>query len=95
VTKTPTQHDDAYTGPSATSYDLKQLAFAVLLFELVVAALTVATRAYFGVRTAVWVGLGIGILVLLAFALIALFGVLTHTVAAFLARRERDGNRRR
>jgi hypothetical protein len=83
------------TGPSATSYDLKQLAFAVLLFELVIAALTVATRAFFGVRTAVWVGLGIGTLVLVAFALAMLFGVLTHTVAAFLARGEtrarRDG----
>lgn len=78
-----------HTEASATSYDLKQLAFAVLLFELVIAALTIATRAFFGVRTAVWVGVGIGILVLLAFALIALFGVFTHTVATFLARREK------
>lgn len=62
------------TEPSATSYELKQLAFAVLLSELVIAALTIATRAFFGVRPAVWVGVGIGILVFLAFALIALFG---------------------
>ena len=92
---TPTQHPDWDTAPTATSYELKQLAFAVLLFELVIAALTVATRAFFGVRTAVWVGLGIGTLVFVAFALIALFGVLTHAVAAFLARRETRSRRDR
>ena len=75
------------TEPSATSDDLKQLALALLLFELVIAALTIATRAFFGVRTAVWVGVGIGILVFLTFALIVLFGIFTHTLAAFLARR--------
>ena len=85
---TPTQHAHWDAGPSATLYDLRQLAFAVLLFELVIAALTIATRAFFGVRTAVWVGFGIGVLVLVAFALIALLGALTHTVAGFLARRE-------
>jgi hypothetical protein len=86
--KTPTQHPDWDTGPSATSYDLKQLAFAVLLFELVIAALALGTHAFFGIRTALWVGLGIGTLVLVAFALISLFGLLTHTVVAFLAWRE-------
>jgi hypothetical protein len=80
---------------SATWYDLKQLAFAVLLFELVIAALTLATRAFFGVRTAVWVGLGIGTLVLVAFALISLLGIVTHAVAAFLARREMRSRRDR
>ena len=73
--------------PNPTWYDLKQLAFAVLLFELVIAALAVATRAFFGVRTAIWVGLGIGAVVLAAFVLITLIGVLTHATAAFLARR--------
>jgi hypothetical protein len=93
--KTPTQRPEWDTGPSATAYDLKQLAFAVFLFELVIAALTLATRAFFGVRTAVWVGLGLGTLVLVAFALISLFGILTHTVAAFLARRETRSRRDR
>ena len=83
------------TEPSATFYDLKQLAFAVLLFELVIAALTIATRAFFGVRTAVWVGVGIGTLVFLAFVFIVLFGVLTHTVASFLARRATRARRDR
>jgi hypothetical protein len=91
----PTQHPHWDAGPSATSYDLRQLAFAVLLFELVIAALTIATRAFFGVRTAVWVGFGIGVLVLVAFALIALFSALTYAVAAFLARREARARRDR
>jgi hypothetical protein len=82
-------------GPSPTSYELKQLAFAVLLFELVIAALTIATRAFFGIRTAVWVGVGIGVLVLVAFALIVLFGAFTHIVAGFLARRETRARRDR
>ena len=38
--------------PNATAYDLRQLAFAVLLFEVVVAALAFATRFFFGVKTA-------------------------------------------
>jgi hypothetical protein len=84
----PTKSNDWGTEPNATWYDLKQLGFAVLLFELVVAALAYATRVFFGVRTALWVGFGIGTLVLVAFVLIALFGVFTHTIAAFLARRE-------
>jgi hypothetical protein len=75
------------TRPNATVHDLKQLAFALLLFELVIAALAVATRTFFGVHTALWVGLGIGFVVLVAFALITLFGVLTHAVAGFVARR--------
>ena len=82
------QQSEWDTRPNATVYDLKQLAFAVFLFELVIAALTVATRAFFGIRTAVWVGLGIGVVVLVAFVLITLFGILTHTLAAYLARRE-------
>jgi hypothetical protein len=86
--RTPTDSKTWGHEPNATAYDLKQLAFAVLLFELVVVALAFATRAFFGVRTALRVGLGIGALVLVAFALISLFGVLTHTLAAFLARRE-------
>ena len=86
--RTPTQQPERDTRPNATVYDVKQLAFAVLLFELVIAALTVATRAFFGIRTAVWVGLGIGVVVLVAFVLITLFGILTHTLAAYLARRE-------
>ena len=85
--RTPTDSNTWGNEPNATAYDLKQLAFAVLLFELVVAALAFATRAFFGVRTALWVGLGIGALVLVAFALISLFGVLVHTVAAVFARR--------
>jgi hypothetical protein len=40
------------------------------------------------VRTAVWVGFGIGVLVLVAFVLILLFGGFAHIMAAFLARRE-------
>jgi hypothetical protein len=87
--RTPTQQPEWDTRPNATVYDLKQLAFAVFLFELVIAALTVATRAFFGVRTAVWVGLGIGVVVLVAFVLITLFGIFTHAIAAFLARRDR------
>jgi hypothetical protein len=79
--------------PNATWYDLKQLAFAVVLFELVIAALAFATRAFFGARTALWVGLGIGIIVLVAFALIVAFGVLTHALGAFLARRATGGHR--
>lgn len=86
--RTPTQQPERDRPPNATVYDLKQLAFAVLLFELVIAALTVATRAFFGIRTAMWVGLGIGVVVLVAFVLITLFGIFTHTLAAFLARRE-------
>ena len=86
--KTPATAQDWGTEPNATWYDLKQLGFAVLLFEIVIAALAVATRAFFGVRTAVWVGLGIGILVLVAFVLISVVGILSHTVAALLARRE-------
>ena len=86
--KTRTQQSEWDTRPNATVYDLKQLAFAVLLFELVIAALTVATRAFFGIRTAVWVGVAIGLVVLVAFVLITLFGVLTHAVAAFFTRRE-------
>jgi hypothetical protein len=93
--RTPTQQPHWDTRPNATVYDLKQLAFAVLLFELVIAALTVATRAFFGIRTAVWVGLGIGVVVLVAFVLITLFGVVTHTVTAFLARRETRARRDR
>lgn len=81
--------------PNATAYDLKQLAFAVFLFELVVAGLAFATRAFFGIRTALWVGLGIGALVLAAFIAISLFGVLTHTLATWLARRETRGRRDR
>ena len=81
--------------PNATAYDLKQLAFAVLLFELVVAALAFATRFFFGVKTALWVGLRIGALVLVAFALISIFGVLAHSVAALLARRETRARRGR
>ena len=73
--------------PNPTWYDLKQLAFTVLLFELVIAALAVATRAFFGVRTAIWVGFGIGVVVLAAFVLITVVGILTHATAAFLARR--------
>jgi hypothetical protein len=79
--------------PNATWYDLKQLAFAVVLFELVVAALAFATRAFFGARTALWIGLGIGTVVLLAFVLIVAFSVLSHTVATFLGSREK-GQRR-
>lgn len=86
--RTPTQSKSWGNEPSATAYDLKQLAFAVLLFELVIAALAVATRVFFGVRTAVWVGLSIGAFVLMAFAVISLFGLFTHAIAAFLARRE-------
>ena len=86
--RTPARQSEGDTRPNATVYDLKQLAFAVFLFELVIAALTVATRAFFGIRTAVWVGLGIGIVVLVAFVLITLFGVFTHAVAAFFAWRE-------
>jgi hypothetical protein len=86
--KTAAKSQDWGTEPNATWYDLKQLAFAVLLFELVVAALAVATRAFFGLGTALWVGLGIGTLVLVAFVLISVVGILTHTIAAFLARRE-------
>lgn len=90
-----TQSPDWGKEPNATAYDLKQLAFAVLLFELVVAALAFATRFFFGVKTALWVGLGIGALVLVAFALISLFGVVVHSIAAFLARRETSGRRDR
>jgi hypothetical protein len=86
--RTPTPQSEWDTRPNATVYDLKQLAFAVFLFELVIAALTVATHAFFGIRTAVWVGLGIGLVVLVAFVLITLLGVFTHVVAAFFARRE-------
>jgi hypothetical protein len=93
--RTPTQQPHWDTRPNATLYDLKQLAFAVLLFELVIAALTVATRGFFGIRTALWVGLGIGIVVLIAFALIAVLGVFTHTLTAFLARRETRARRDR
>ena len=75
------------TEPNATWYDLKQLVFALVLFELVVAALAIGTRAFFGVGIALWVGLGIGALVLAAFVLVTLFGVLTHAVAAYLVRR--------
>jgi nitrate reductase gamma subunit len=82
-------HSNAWgTEPNATWYDLKQLAFAVFLFELVIAALALATRAFFGIRTALWVGLGIGTLVLVAFALVSAVGVLTSIAAAMLARRE-------
>jgi hypothetical protein len=88
VKKTPTGSENWGAEPNATWQDLKQLAFAVLLLELVVAALALATRTFFGVRTALWVGFGIGALVLVAFALISIVGVLSHTVAAFLARRE-------
>jgi hypothetical protein len=95
VQRTPTQEPEWDTRPNATVYDLKQLAFAVLLFELVIAALTVATRAFFGIRTALWVGLGIGVVVLVAFVLITLFGIFTHTLAAFLARRETRARRDR
>lgn len=87
VKRTPIHSRPWGDEPNATAYDLKQLAFAVLLFELVIAALTVATRAFFGVRTAVWVGLVIGAFVLVAFAVISLFGIFTHTIATFLARR--------
>jgi hypothetical protein len=94
--RTPAQFQSGDTRPNATWYDLEQLAFAVVLFELVIAALAVATRAFFGVRTAIWVGLGIGALVFLGFVLISLLGVLIHSVASLLARREaryqRDGN---
>lgn len=93
--KTPTETSDWGSEPNATWYDLKQLAFAVLLFELVVAALALATRAFFGVHTALWVGFGIGTLVLFAFALISVVGVLTHTVSALLARREQRRRRHR
>ena len=86
--RTPTQAPERDTRPNATVYDLKQLAFAVLLFEFVVAALAVATRAFFGIRTAVWVGLGIGVVILVAFLLITLVGIVTHTLSALLARRE-------
>jgi len=86
--RTPAQQSEWDTRPNATVYDLKQLAFAVFLFELVIAALTVATRAFFGMRTAVWVGLGIGLIVFVAFVLITLLGVFTHAVVAFFARRQ-------
>ena len=86
--KTPAETSGWGAEPNATWYDLKQLAFAVLLFELVVAGLALATRFFFGVRTALWVGFGIGTLVLLAFALISIVGVVTHAVAGFLSRRE-------
>ena len=91
--RTPTQEPEWDTRPNATVYDLKQLAFAVFLLELAIATLTVATRAFFGIRTAVWVGLGIGAVVLVTFVLITLFGVFTHTVSAFLAQRETRGRR--
>ena len=86
--KTPTDGENWGAEPNATWQDLKQLAFAVFLLELVVAALALATRTFFGARTALWVGFGIGALVLVAFALISIVGVLIHSVAAFLARRE-------
>jgi hypothetical protein len=92
---TPTQSRTWGREPNATAYDLKQLAFAVFLFELVVAALAFATRAFFGVRTALWVGLGIGALVLAAFIAISLFGVLMHTLATWLARHETRARRNR
>ena len=93
--RTPTQQPSGDTRPNATVYDLKQLAFAVLLFELVIAGLTVATRAFFGIRTAVWVGLGIGGVVLVAFVLITLLGIFTYAIAGFFARREARARRDR
>ena len=92
---TPTQSPSWGREPNATAYDLKQLAFAVFLFELVVAGLAFATRAFFGVRTALWVGLGIGALVLAAFIGITLFSVLTHNLATWLSRRETRARRDR
>jgi hypothetical protein len=80
------------TQPSATWYDLRQLAYALVLFELVIAALAIGTRAFFGVGIALWVGVGIGALVLAAFVLVSLFGVLSHTIARFMARRTRRGD---
>lgn len=92
--RTPAKSEEPGTEPNATWYDVKQLGFAVLLFELVVAALAVATRTFFGVRTALWVGLGIGAVVLLAFVFISVLGLLTHTVGDVLARRETRRHRR-
>jgi hypothetical protein len=90
-TKPRTKPNGWGTAPSATWYDLRQLAFALVLFELVIAALAIGTRAFFGVGVALWVGIGIGALVLAAFVLVSLFGALSHTIANFMARRGRRG----
>jgi hypothetical protein len=76
--------------PSATLEDLKLLLWAVCLIEVVVAGLALLTRGYFGPRLALLVGLGLGGLVLLAFALIVAFCF----VASWIGELFSDGRRR-
>jgi hypothetical protein len=73
--------------PDPTRQDLKQLGFAVFLFEFVILGLALGTRAFFGTQTALWVGLGLGAFILAAFALITAASLLVAGVAGVLARR--------
>jgi hypothetical protein len=80
---------------NATLADLGHLAWAVLLFELVVAGLAHWARGFLGPGVALWVGLGLGALVLAAFLLITGASLIASHVAGFLEQRRRDRDRDR
>jgi hypothetical protein len=75
--------------PSATLDDVKRLLWAVGLIVLVIAGLALMTRDYFGPRLALLVGLGIGGLVFVAFALIAAFSLVATWLGELFSARNR------
>jgi hypothetical protein len=81
--------DPSLHEPNPTLQDLKRLLWAVALIELVIAGLALLTRAYFGARLAMFVGLGIGGLVLAAFVLVVGFSLGATAVEELVGRRAR------
>jgi hypothetical protein len=83
------RQDTAPREPNATLQDLKRLLWAVFLIELCVAGLALLARPFFGARPALFVGLGIGGLVLAAFVLVVAFSFGASAVEEWLAGRNR------
>jgi hypothetical protein len=75
--------------PNPTLEDLKRLAWAVGLIELIVVGLAVLTREFFGLRLAALVALGLGALILAAFVLVVAFSLGAATLEEYLGRRAR------
>jgi len=80
----PSRHE-----ANATVQDLKRLAWAVGLIELVIGGLAFLARAFFGARLAIFVGFGLGGLVLAAFGLVVAFSLGATTLEEYLGRRDR------
>ena len=74
--------------PDPTWADVKQLGWGLLLLWGLIALLAALARHYFGGRTALWVGLGLGALVTAAFVLVTAGSLLVSYGAEWMHQRQ-------